>query len=155
VPSIVRVPAADPDLARLTAEVVAEYGLRYDEPGADIAPVSDDAAWVLVRDDDGRALGCGALQPWSHSVADAPLDVGELKRMYVVPAARGRGLSRLLVAALVDLARERGLAALVLETGVEQPEAMALYASSGFVPMPTWGEYADDPRSRCFRRDLA
>ena len=154
-PSIVRVDAADPALARLTVEVVAEYGYRYDEPGADIAPVAADAAWVLVRDDDGTAVGCGALQPWSHSVADAPADVGELKRMYVVPPSRGRGLSRLLVAALVDVARQRGMSALVLETGVEQPEAMALYASSGFVLMPTWGEYADDPRSRCFRLELA
>lgn len=153
-PSTVRVLADDPAVARLTADVVAEYAVRYDEPSDAVAPVAADATWIVVADDDGTALGCGAVQPWTHTVADAPAGVGELKRMYVVPSARGRGLSRLLLAALVEAARERGMTALVLETGTEQPEAIALYTSSGFTPIPVFGPYADDPRSRCFLLSL-
>jgi GNAT superfamily N-acetyltransferase len=154
VPSTAHVPADDLAVTRLTTEVMAEYAVRYDEPGDAIVAVAADATWIVVRDDDGSAVGCGAVQPWTHTVPDAPSDVGELKRMYVVPPARGRGLSRLLLAALVEAARERGMTALVLETGTEQPEAIALYASSGFVAMPVFGPYSDDPRSRCFRLDL-
>ena len=94
------------------------------------------------------------MQPWSWTVAGAPADVGEIKRMYVVPAARGRGLSRAVLDALVEAARERGFTALVLETGTEQPEAMGLYASYGFVVEGRWGPYREDPRSRCFRLEL-
>jgi len=154
VPSTDLVPTDDPAIARLAAEVLAEYAVRYDEAGDAIAPVADDATWVVVRDDDGVAVGCGAVQPWSHTVAEAPSGTGELKRMYVVPSARGRGLSRLLLATLVDVARRRGMNELVLETGIEQPEAIGLYESSGFVPMPLFGPYAGDPRSRCYRLAL-
>ena len=154
VPSCHRVDADDPDIAALTRAVVQEYAVRYDAPDEVIAPTAADAAWILLRDDDGAPVGCGAVQPWSHTVAGAPVDVGELKRMYVVPAARGRGLSRVLLDALVAVAREQHLAALVLETGTEQPEAIGLYTAYGFTPTDVFGPYADDPRSRCFRLDL-
>ena len=153
-PSVVRVAADSPEIALLTREVVAEYAVRYDDPHDDIAPVAPDAVWVLVRDDAGSPVACGAVQPWSWTVAGAPGDVGEVKRMYVVPSARGRGLSRLVLDELVAASHERGWTSLVLETGTEQPEAMGLYASYGFVLEGAWGPYRDDPRSRCFRLEL-
>ena len=154
VPTCRPVPASDPAVAALTAEVIAEYAVRYDDPHDDIAPTAPDSSWLLVVDDDGTPVGCGAVQPWSHTVADAPTHVGELKRMYVRPSARGRGLSRLLLDELVVVAEGRGMTALVLETGIEQPEAIGLYTSYGFKPTGLFGPYADDPRSRCFRLDL-
>lgn len=153
-PSCHRVDADDPAIAALALEVVQEYAVRYDAPDEVVAPTAADAMWVLVRDDDGAAVACGAVQPWSHTVAGAPVDVGEVKRMYVVPDARGRGLSRVVLDALVAIAREQHLAALVLETGTAQPEAIGLYTSYGFAPTEVFGPYADDPRSRCFRLDL-
>jgi GNAT superfamily N-acetyltransferase len=155
VPDFVRVHAADPDLQRLTRDVVLEYAERYGDEDGEIAPVSDEADWILVRDDDGSAVACGGVQPWSHSVTDAAAGTGELKRMYVVPSARGRGLSRRLLDELVGIARQRGMTTLVLETGTGQPEAMGLYESYGFALTETWGEYRWDPRSRCYRLDLA
>ena len=149
------VPASDPAIATLTAELIAEYAVRYDDPDDEIAPTAPDSSWLIVVDDDDTVVGCGAVQSWSHTVPDAPTSVGELKRMYVHPSARGRGLSRLLLDALVVVARERGLKALVLETGTEQPEAIGLYTSYGFTPTEVWGSYSDDPRSRCFRLDLS
>ncbi len=71
------------------------------------------------------------------------------------PTARGRGLSRLVLDAIVEVSRARGFTALVLETGTEQPEAIGLYTAYGFVPTEVFGPYADDPRSRCFRLELA
>lgn len=153
-PTSHRVDADDPDIAALTRAVVVEYGVRYDDPHDDIAPTAPDSTWVLVRDDGGAAVACGAVQPWSHTVPGASDEVGEVKRMYVVPEARGRGLSRIVLDELVVVARERGFTALVLETGIEQPEAIGLYTSYGFEPTEVFGPYADDPRSRCFRLEL-
>lgn len=153
-PTCHRVEGDHPDIAALTRAVVQEYAVRYDDPDGEVAPTAPDSVWVLVHDDAGEPMACGAFQPWSHTVEGAPDDVGEVKRMYVVPSARGRGLSRIVLDQLVAIARERGLRALVLETGTAQPEAMGLYASYGFSPMEVWGPYADDARSRCFRLDL-
>jgi GNAT superfamily N-acetyltransferase len=74
--------------------------------------------------------------------------------MYVVPEARGRGVGRLLLEALESRARELGFRRLVLETGTEQPEALALYLRSGFSATPCWGAYAHSSTSRCFGRPL-
>lgn len=85
------------------------------------------------------AVGCGALR----------IDVGygELKRMYVVPEARGRRLGRLILERIEQEARREGLACLRLETGIRQPEALALYRAAGYVEREAFGEYAADPLS--------
>jgi GNAT superfamily N-acetyltransferase len=92
----------------------------------------------------GVSVACGGLRLRSQGI-------GEIKRMYVEPSARGQGLSRELLHALLAHARSVGLAEVWLETGTAQPEAMALYESSGFVAMEPYGDYKDDERSRCYR----
>jgi GNAT superfamily N-acetyltransferase len=135
-----QVPWDDPDVQRLAADQQAEVRARYggkDEPGAH--PSAADVGVVLVaRDDDGTALGCGALRALGDGVA-------EVKRMYVVPAARGRGVSRAVLGALEDAARERGWTTLRLETGPRQPEAIGLYTSAGYGPVEAFGAYVGDP----------
>jgi len=74
--------------------------------------------------------------------------------MYVDPAARGRGLSRVLLRELCAFARSAGYREVWLETGERQPEAMGLYESEGFTPIPSFGQYADEPDSRCYRLGL-
>jgi len=69
----------------------------------------------------------------------------EIKRMYVSDGARGRGVARAVLAYLEDTARAAGVDWLVLETGQRQPEALALYRSSGYVDVPHFGTYADAP----------
>lgn len=85
------------------------------------------------------AVGCGALR----------IDVGygELKRMYVVPAARGHRLGRLILDRIEAEARRAGLRCLRLETGIHQPEALALYRAAGYAEREAFGEYAADPLS--------
>ena len=82
-------------------------------------------------------------------------DVGEVKRMYVEPAVRGRGLSKLLLSALEDAARRMGYIALRLETGDRQSEAVRLYESAGYRRIEPFGIYLHSPRSICFEKRLA
>jgi GNAT superfamily N-acetyltransferase len=130
----------DPDVQRLTADQQVEIRARYggkEEPGT--KPSAADVSVVLVaRDDDGTALGCGALRHLGE-------DAAEVKRMYVVPAARGRGVSKAVLAGLEEAARERSWTTLRLETGPRQPEAIGLYTASGYRPIEAFGDYAGHP----------
>jgi GNAT superfamily N-acetyltransferase len=129
----------DADGQRLATDQQAEPQARHDggqEPGT--PPSAADVAVVLLaRAPGGEALGCGALRPSGDGVA-------EVKRPYVVPAARGRGLSRMVLAGLETAARDRGWTTLRLETGPRQPEAVALYEGAGYRPIPAFGAHAGD-----------
>ncbi|HUJ91613.1 MAG TPA: GNAT family N-acetyltransferase, partial [Gaiellaceae bacterium] len=121
---------------------------------ADIGPtreaamfVEPDGVFLVVRGDDGRAIGCGGVCRFDEARA-------ELKRMYVVPEARGRGLGRLLLAELEAEARRLGYAGIVLETGDRQPEALGLYVSAGYERIPCYGIYATRALSMCFEKTL-
>lgn len=149
-PSVTRVAADDPDVERFGTALLREMAQRYGGDPDEIARTSPGAEWVLLRDDDGTPLGCGAVQPLAKSLPGAPVDHGEIKRVYIVPAARGRGLARPLMAELIALAAELGFTWLQLETGTEQPEALGLYERSGWRRVPNYGQYVDDPRSVCF-----
>jgi ribosomal protein S18 acetylase RimI-like enzyme len=74
--------------------------------------------------------------------------------MYVRPQARGRGFARLILAELERTAVECGRRRIVLETATEQPEAIALYTSSGYTPVPNFGRYRCSPDSRYFGKVL-
>ena len=131
----------------------AELSGLYSEPGAthfhlDPEEVADGRGAFLVAYGEGRAVGCGALR-----LLDA--ETAELKRMYVSPGVRGRGLGRRLVAALEAEARALGVRRLVLETGVRQAAALALYRATGFHPIPLFGEYCLSPEtSVCLGKNL-
>lgn len=101
-------------------------------PGAYAAPRG---ALLLLKEGETMA-GCAALRPLPGG------EVGEMKRLYVRPAARGCGGGRRLAAALIETARRAGYARLVLETMERMTEARALYASLGFREVPA---YYDDP----------
>lgn len=100
-------------------------------------------AFVVVRLD-GAPVACGALRGTDLA------GVAEIKRMYVVPTARGRGLSRLVLGRLEAEANELGYERLRLETGTGQPEAMALYESSGWTATEPWPPWDRVPFSRCY-----
>jgi GNAT superfamily N-acetyltransferase len=101
----------------------------------------------LVARDGDRAVGCGALRLLDTTTA-------EVKRMYVEPDMRGKGVGRAVLASLEAAAREMGVRRLVLETGVHQEAAIALYRRAGFKPVDCWGEYATAPTSVCFEKHL-
>jgi putative acetyltransferase len=94
-----------------------------------------------------RALGCGALR------IDAA-GYGELKRMFVVPEARGLRLGRRILDRLEEEARRVGLSCMRLETGIHQPEALGLYRSAGYVEREAFGDYRPDPLSVFMEKSL-
>ncbi|MEV6108469.1 GNAT family N-acetyltransferase [Streptomyces sp. NPDC051940] len=147
---IVEVPWSDEDAGRLRtaqrAEIAAVYGTPDSEPGT--APSAEDiAVFVVARTGAGEAVGCGGLR-------DLGGGVGEVKRMYVDPAARGSGAAGLVLAALEDWARARGWSRLRLETGDRQPAAERFYTRSGYARIPNFGAYEGVAASRCFERVL-
>jgi GNAT superfamily N-acetyltransferase len=153
---IERVGYDHPDAVRLVAEVQAEYVVRYG--GQDESPVDPlefeppHGSFFLGYVDD-LPVATGA---WRRSQVEAfgTTETCEIKRMYVVPAARGLGHSRRMLARLEESARLAGARALVLETGLKQPEAIALYESSGYVAVPAFGHYRDSPLSRALGKRL-
>lgn len=103
-------------------------------------------AFYVARDG-GKAVGCGALRLLDTTTA-------EVKRMYVEPDQRGRGVGWAVLASLEAAAQEMGVRRLVLETGVYQQAAIALYRRANFTPVDCWGEYASSPTSVCFEKHL-
>jgi putative acetyltransferase len=101
----------------------------------------------LVARDGSRAVGCGAIRLLDPTTA-------EVKRMYVEPEQRGKGVGWAVLAGLEAAARQLGVQRLVLETGVHQDAAIALYRRARFTQLDCWGEYASSPTSVCFEKNL-
>jgi putative acetyltransferase len=101
----------------------------------------------LVARDDAHPVGCGALRLLDTTTA-------EVKRMYVEPDQRGKGVGWAVLNSLEATALKIGVRHLVLETGVYQEAAIALYRRAGFTPVDCWGEYASSPTSVCFEKSL-
>ena len=101
----------------------------------------------LVARGNSGILGCGAL-------VLGPLGEAEIKRMFVVPEARGLRIGRRILAALEQIARGDGVRVVRLETGVRQPEALGLYRSCGYCERGPFGDYKPDPLSAFFEKQL-
>ncbi|MET8529991.1 GNAT family N-acetyltransferase [Micromonospora sp. NPDC005172] len=139
-------PATDPEIAALT--LAQQRELREADGGLDgqVTLTHDDICYLAVVVN-GRAVACGGLQS-----LDAV--TGEVKRMYVRPAYRGRGIARQLLAALEECAFRQGHSVVRLETGTYLPAAIGLYTSCGYEPIPVYGEYVGNPYSVCFAKRL-
>jgi putative acetyltransferase len=142
------------DAIRLIAALNEELKAAFPEPGATHFSLSGaqveagDGAFVIAYLDD-EAVGCGAVRRLDAATA-------ELKRMYVAPAVRGRGIGRALVEALEQQARLLGTSRVVLETGTRLAPALRLYEAMGYTRIPLFGEYLASPEtSRCFGKSLA
>jgi GNAT superfamily N-acetyltransferase len=146
-----------PDAALLVEDVQQEYVVRYG--GRDDTPLEPGyfeppAGAFFVGYLDGRPVASGAWRRRRDVLVEGRDETAEIKRMYVSASARGLGLARALLAHLEQSARAAGAEVMVLETGLAQPEAIALYESSGYRPIPGFGFYKDAAMSRCFARLL-
>lgn len=126
-----RLPADHPDALALVAAMVAGLDALYgpqpgDAPTANVADLSPPGGGYVAIYDGSRPVAGGGIKRLGEGV-------GEVKRMWVEPDLRSRGLARRLLTALEDLARDLGYARVRLDTGREQPHARALYLSAGYL----------------------
>ena len=144
---------SSPDAVRLIGALNAELTATFPEPGATHFSLAShqvsagDGAFLIAYLDD-VAVGCGAVRRIDRATA-------ELKRMFVDPNVRGRGVGRALVEALEQEARRLGISKIVLETGTRLTRAIRLYEGMGYARIPLFGEYVSSPdTSLCFGTSL-
>jgi putative acetyltransferase len=140
------------DVSRLLSAFVDEVKKRYDSPPADVGIfdpelVSVPGSVFLVARRDGNAVGCGALVPMDEYCV-------EVKRMFVAKGARGLGIATMILAELERLSREFDYDVMRLETGIKQPESIALYGKAGFYRIPNFPPFENDLSAVCFEKRI-
>lgn len=148
--SIERMSPQSGEARKLIEALDAELRARYqtaETHGLSARDLDDPETVFLVARRGSDAIACGAIRRIDAAT-------GEVKRMFVHPGFRGRGLSRQILLALEEEARQKGIVTLRLETGVRQPEAIGLYRSAGYAQIPAFGEYVGDIHSVCYEKSL-
>ena len=146
---IIRTNAGNPDFVELVKHLDAELAVRDGEDHAfyaqfnQIAPIK----YAVVAYENGQASGCGAIREFDAGTM-------EVKRMYVLPEHRGKGFATNILAELEQWAAELSCKRCVLETGKNQPEAIALYDKNGYSRIPNYGQYEGVENSVCFEKRL-
>ncbi|MEU0626554.1 GNAT family N-acetyltransferase [Streptomyces sp. NPDC057575] len=152
-------PFDHPDAVKLNDQVQLEYAERYGDEG-DVTPLDPSmfapphGLYLLAYDELDRPVATGGWRTQDRNDEGYSDGDAELKRMFVIPEGRGKGLARRILAALEEDARAAGRVRMVLETGDRQPEAIALYVSSGYAPCEKFGHYRMYESSRCYAKPL-
>ncbi|HTA27544.1 MAG TPA: GNAT family N-acetyltransferase [Bacteroidia bacterium] len=107
----------------------------------------DSIKYVIVAYDDNTPVGCGAIKQYSPEAT-------EIKRMYVVPHKRGKGVGTIVLTELENWAKELNYKKCLLETGKRQPDAIRLYTKNGYELIPNYGQYEGVENSVCFGKGL-
>jgi GNAT superfamily N-acetyltransferase len=144
-----------PEATALIAAVQQEYVVRYggiDETPVDPGEFAPPTGYFVIASIGDAPVGCGGWREHRLPGDDAP--AAEIKRMFVAAAARRRGVARAILADLEYTAAAAGYRRLILETGDQQPEAVALYIAAGYRPTPPFGHYRDEAGALHFAKDL-
>jgi GNAT superfamily N-acetyltransferase len=148
--------AAEPidsaDARRLVEALDAHLASRYTPeqrfgPNLKPAQLAPGLGTFVVARMEGRPVGCGAVRLLDPTTV-------EVKRMFVEPETRGRGVAKEILAHLEGFGRELGARRAVLETGVYQDEAIGLYRRAGYRQVDCWGEYTTSPTSVCYEKAI-
>jgi putative acetyltransferase len=107
----------------------------------------DQIQHVIVAYEQEMPVGCGAFKFFEDSVV-------EIKRMFVLPQQRGKGIAVAILQELELWAKEEGNTSVVLETGINQPEAIRLYQKTGYHRISNYGQYAGVENSVCMKKEL-
>ncbi len=147
--NIVRTNSDNPDFLGLVQLLDADLAIRDGELHSFYGQFNklDKIKFVVVAYDDGKPLGCGAIKEYETNTM-------EVKRMYVPPGYRKKGIATTILAELENWARELSCTRCVLETGKRQPEAIGLYKRNGYRLIPNYGQYAGVENSVCFGKEL-
>ena len=146
---IIRTDAENSDFIELVKQLDAELVVRDGEDHAFYAQLNKTGTikHVIVAYDNFSPVGCGAIRNYDANVM-------EVKRMYTVPAERGKGIATMLLQSLEKWAAELSAGKLILETGKNQPEAIGLYHKNHYHRIPNYGQYAGLESSVCFEKIL-
>lgn len=139
-------PEAQALVVAMAEDLAALYGPGAYPPSTEEEWTAPRGCFVLARLD-GTPAGCGGWRRFDEETV-------EIKRVFVVPAARGRGVARALLSHLEADARDQGHCRAVLETGVRQEAALRLYRGLGWSPTACWPPCAGDPSSVCLAKPL-
>jgi len=147
--SIVRTTGMHDDFRQLTQLLDADLNVRYGTLQAmyDRYNVIESIETVVIAYLGQLPVGCGGIKRYNPATA-------ELKRMYVRPEHRGKGIAGRLLAELETWARELGFSTMILETGRKQAEAIGLYTKHGYRQIENYGQYQGVANSVCFRKGL-
>ncbi len=147
--NFVKTDSQHPDFIALVRLLDAELAIRDGDDHAFYSQFNkiDAINHVVLAYSENKAVGCGAFKPFSEKEV-------ELKRMFVAPENRNQNIGSLLIGQLEKWALELGYQACVLETGINQPEAIRLYQKNGFVRIDNFGQYAGIDSSLCFSKTL-
>ncbi|KQQ52552.1 GNAT family N-acetyltransferase [Plantibacter sp. Leaf314] len=140
--------------AAMDEEMGARYASAWEDWNAEAAQRAQAAFTVDSADIRATFLALVDGEPVGHAALRRLGEEWELKRVVTLPGHRGRGVSRLLIAAVEDAARAEGASRLILQTGDRQPEAVRLYEWLGYEPIPIYPPYEVIPMSLCYARQL-
>lgn len=148
--TIIRTHSDNPDFIRLVKLLDADLAERDGADHSFYAQFNkiDKIKHVVQAYENEKPVGCGAIKEFAQ-------DTMEVKRMYVSPEHRNKGIATKILAELEKWAKELSFSRMVLETGKKQPEAITLYARNGYKRMPNYGQYAGIENSLCFQKLLA
>lgn len=146
---ILRTDSSNPDFIKLVALLDADLAFRDGEDNKFYAQFNGISVLnhCIVYYDDEVPIGCGAIKHFDDTSM-------EVKRMYVNPDARGKGIASLLLSELEKWATELGYSYCVLETGLRQPEAIALYKKNTYTVIPNYPPYVGVDNSVCFKKSI-
>jgi putative acetyltransferase len=146
---IVRTDSSNPDFAALVALLDADLAVRDGDEHAFYNQYNKIASikHAIVLYENETPVACGAIKEYAPGTM-------EVKRMYTLPAHRGKGIASMVLAELEKWAAELGYKKTVLETGKRQPEAIALYEKNAYKMIPNYGQYAGVENSVCFEKEL-
>lgn len=144
-----RIDSSDVDFQNLVKLLDADLAVRDGDDHAFYHQFNtiDSLKNCVVAYLDGEAVACGAFKPFSE-------DSVEVKRMYTDSQKRNLGLASRVLHELEVWAKELGYVKCVLETGIQQPEAIALYEKNGYTRIPNYGQYIGIENSVCFEKIL-
>jgi putative acetyltransferase len=146
---IVRTDSDNHDFVELVKLLDADLAQRDGDDHAFYAQFNkiDSIKHVVLAYEDGKPMGCGAIKEYGP-------DTAEIKRMYVPPRCRKKGIASAVLSELEKWAVELSFRRCILETGKRQPEAIGLYRKSGYAVIPNYGQYAGTENSVCFAKNL-
>lgn len=148
-PEILRTNSSNPHFIQLVAALDADLAIRDGDDHAFYAQFNKTATlhYCILAYENNEPAGSGALREFGAGIM-------EVKRMYVPPAHRGKGIASAVLKALENWAKELGYRKCILETGKNQPEAITMYKNRGYSIIPNYGQYQTVENSVCFEKLL-